>query len=344
MVAAPSHLTSRRTRRLALLLLHLTFSGRIIILGVAAAETGVDVNVKAEDVPLVKEQAGLSTLVASSGGEAAAVLLNVTETDFKSRVVGGAAEASFVVLNTNNNTNNNNNNGTATTTIMGPVCDPGFFLLRTEEEPTAQQPPLLLCSLCPPGFYCPGNSSRSNNNTNGKAVALPCPGGTANPDAGGVSLAAACTPCAPGTYYYNEGGAKECLTCPAGTYCNASGARAATPCPPHTASSAGSASLGECVCLPGYLCTYTRTVRMGLRFIFMSNSSSSSAAQQQQVLAALSSPTQSLGPEALAAVQALQTSLLAGLGLLQQAEPAAYGGSTDIGVAAVFEGFSAWVA
>jgi hypothetical protein len=154
---------------------------------------------------------------------------------------------------------------------------------------------------------------------------------------GGVSLAAACAPCAPGTYSPSnkEGASTGCLTCPAGTYCNASGGRTATACPPHTASSAGSTSLGECVCLPGYLCTYTRTVRVGLRF----TSNSSSAAQAQL----LANP---MGPDAIAASQALQASLLAGLGLLQQAEPSAYGGSaasTDIGVAAVFEGFSAWV-
>ncbi len=295
----------------------------------------VDVGVKVVDVPLVKDQ------VVVGAPDDALALLNVSETDFNSRVVGGAVEPNSN-SNSNSTTGEGGNGG-------GAVCDPGFFLISitttTIIPPHPPQQQKLLCSLCPAGFYCPGNSSSSGGLLL-LAVALPCPSGTANPDTGGVSLAAACVPCAPGTYYYNYnnnnggGGGEECLTCPAGTYCNGSGTRTATACPPHTVSSAGSTSLGECVCLPGYLCTYTRTVRVGLRFINISNSSS--AAQQQQLL--LAPPP--LGPEALAAAQALQTSLLAGLGLLQQAEPAAYGGSaasTDIGVTAVFEGFSEWV-
>ncbi len=35
-------------------------------------------------------------------------------------------------------------------------------------------------------------------------------------------------------------------------------------CPTHTTSTAGSDSVGDCVCLPGYLCTYRREVRLRL--------------------------------------------------------------------------------
>ena len=116
------------------------------------------------------------------------------------------------------------------------------------------------CALCPWGFWCGGND---NNATTEHAVATACPAGTANPSPGAFS-SAACLPCALGTYAPGAGSA-VCLACPAGAYCPATGLTAPGPsCPAHTVSTAGARSLGDCACMPNYICTYRRDLVLQL--------------------------------------------------------------------------------
>ena len=126
------------------------------------------------------------------------------------------------------------------TTTIRVSCPPGFFTLSGGGE----------CALCPWGFWC--NAS----------YAYACPMGTANGASGASSPDTACTPCAPGTYT-SAPGAPACLACPVGQYC-AGGANVPQACPRHTTSAAGGISLLDCVCLPDYLCTYTRRVTLQL--------------------------------------------------------------------------------
>jgi hypothetical protein len=286
----------------------------LLLLG-GGTVAGLDVSVKVEDVPLVKEQTGLGV---------ALVFENVTETEFKSRVVGGAAESDKI-------------NGTV-------GCGAGLWLDGRG-----------MCALCPAGYYCPGNTSSSGGGCGGRwAVAVACPGGTANALMGGVSALEACVPCAAGTYTAASTTANEaCRVCAAGTYCDRGANQSGTACPAHTTSSAGSVSLGECACLPGFLCTYTRTVRMRLRFNNVSSSSSSSSGATALLLAALAAASAAQGtttttppPTTIPTimtefVQALQTALLDGLAVVDGGgvPPSSYDGDSS-GIAAVFEGFA----
>ena len=157
--------------------------------------------------------------------------------------------------------------------------------------------------LCPWGFYCVGNLS-------GTASAKPCPNGTANARMGGTSEAEACQRCGPGTYGPNAGRI-ACLACPVGAYCD--GDRITTPvaCPQFTTSSAGARSLGDCACVPGYLCTYRRNVRLRLRL----NTSATTTLEELRSNTALT--------------VAIRNGIVAGLGLYGLA-----------GISSVFEGFS----
>ena len=128
--------------------------------------------------------------------------------------------------------------GTATT----PQCAPG------QHYDAAQ------CAACPPGHYCAGGAGAN-------ASATACPRGTANPTPGAAD-AAACVACAEGTHASAPGSA-ACATCPVGHYCEDAALPAAA-CPARTTSSAGSVGLGDCTCLPGFLCTYRREVRLKL--------------------------------------------------------------------------------
>jgi hypothetical protein len=120
-----------------------------------------------------------------------------------------------------------------------PTCIPGFFLLSDASE----------CALCPWGFWC--NTS----------LAYACPMGTYNPDTGAVTPQT-CRTCARGTYTSAPGSA-SCLACPVGHFC-LGGASIPSACPSHTTSASGGTSILDCVCLPDFLCTYTRRVTLQL--------------------------------------------------------------------------------
>jgi hypothetical protein len=135
---------------------------------------------------------------------------------------------------------------TTLTTSRAAGCVPGTF----HSSP-------LICSVCPPGFYCPGSTSSSSTN----AVAIACPKGTANPYPGLLN-ATACLVCAAGTYTLSAG-SMLCLSCTQGFYC-AGGTAPPIACPPHTSSPAGSGGLLACECDPNYACSYTRRVNLQL--------------------------------------------------------------------------------
>jgi len=56
--------------------------------------------------------------------------------------------------------------------------------------------------------------------------------------------------------------ADQCPICPVNSFCQASGEIEA--CPAHTTSSAGSTSKLNCLCNPGYVCTYKKAVRVNV--------------------------------------------------------------------------------
>jgi hypothetical protein len=115
-------------------------------------------------------------------------------------------------------------------------------------------------------------------------------------------------PCAQGTYA-SEPGTAVCHTCPVGFYCEMPGNSAPAQCPLHTTASAGSLGLGDCTCLPGYLCTYKREVRLKLA---LNTTLTLQALQSDPIIA-----------------MALRNGVLTGLGL--------YGLP---GITATFEGFA----
>ncbi len=117
--------------------------------------------------------------------------------------------------------------------------DAGYYwLTASSEEPM----------ICPAGYYCKANGSRTNPGDNKVA----CPAGTYNPDTG-KSSEEACQPCPVGHYCpitgisaapkcpagtYNPDTGKssldDCLNCPIDNYCIAGSAEPAA-CPAHTA-------------------------------------------------------------------------------------------------------------
>jgi hypothetical protein len=120
-----------------------------------------------------------------------------------------------------------------------PFCDEcpaGYF----SNAPAATS--LGACAPCPAGSYngVPGQT---------QVACLPCPGGTAS-GAAGATAAAACTPCAPGTWA--AAGSPTCTSTPAGAFSTA-GAVAPTACPPGTFGAApNGASAESCApCAPG---------------------------------------------------------------------------------------------
>ena len=139
---------------------------------------------------------------------------------------------------------------------------------------------LSACPACPAGSFC--NAS----------AAIPCPAGTYRNIPGGYA-AAQCAPCPSGQFclsgsvlgtacspvsYANVTGLSACVPCAAGTYnpTNSTGRSIACPlclagsycptavqilpCPNNTNSSAGGSSILNCVCNPGYVCGYYKTI------------------------------------------------------------------------------------
>jgi hypothetical protein len=105
------------------------------------------------------------------------------------------------------------------------------------------------CLLCPIGQFCPGPGSVTWTicgpaffaNTTGQSVCTPCPLGTYNPT--NVS-----------------GRSTVCPDCLAGYYCPT--ALRILQCPNNTNSSAGGGSIYSCLCDPGYVCGYFKTVQV----------------------------------------------------------------------------------
>ena len=137
------------------------------------------------------------------------------------------------------------------------------------------------CSSCGPGSYsvspagqCVQCARGTYQPSSGLGACLPCQAGTLS-DPG----APQCSPC-PSPLYCTGGGlysscplgtysnllglisADQCPICPVNSFCQASGEIEA--CPAHTTSSAGSTSKLNCLCNPGYVCTYKKAVRVNV--------------------------------------------------------------------------------
>lgn len=114
-------------------------------------------------------------------------------------------------------------------------CPPGQFetgygSTACQDCPLGQQASLdsTRCSPCPPGFYCLPNGT----------VAA-CPIGTFSNSSGIWSL-------------------EQCAPCPANYICTEPTSKRA--CPEHTWSPEGSTEMDECMCEPGYSCSYTNVM------------------------------------------------------------------------------------
>jgi hypothetical protein len=137
-------------------------------------------------------------------------------------------------------------------------CPPGFFCPVQSTTPTpcaagsyraieggiAQ----LSCTVCPVGSYCPIQT----------IVPIQCSAGTYRVATGATELAN-CLLCQPGTYSLQVGRSSNCPLCPADFYCRTSTSKDV--CPLHTTSSAGSYSRVNCLCDPGYECTYYKEIQ-----------------------------------------------------------------------------------
>eukprot|EP00960_Hanusia_phi_P059167 764091-Hanusia_phi.AAC.2 len=109
--------------------------------------------------------------------------------------------------------------------------------------------------LCVPGYYRDqlGNCSSCPENTYkeeiGNEECTSCPSYMIGPV--GSSNSSLCE-CQPGFTEANSSVSSGCTACESGTYKVAPGPQACTICPAHTVSAAGSATVSECICMPGY--------------------------------------------------------------------------------------------
>jgi hypothetical protein len=69
-----------------------------------------------------------------------------------------------------------------------------------------------------------------------------------------------CLICATGKYSLSTGSSQDCPACGAGFYCQSPTTIAN--CPLNTQSAAGSASLLNCICAPGFQCTYYKRISL----------------------------------------------------------------------------------
>ena len=104
------------------------------------------------------------------------------------------------------------------------------------------------CTICPAGSYCPIQSVRP----------IQCSAGTYRTTTGAAHLGQ-CLLCLPGTYSLQVGRSSNCPLCEANFYCRTSTLKDV--CPLHTTSSAGSYSRVNCICDPGYQCTYYKQIQ-----------------------------------------------------------------------------------
>lgn len=104
------------------------------------------------------------------------------------------------------------------------------------------------CLACPAGNYCPIQT----------VVPIQCSPGT-HRDTPGATQLANCLLCQPGTYSLQAGRTTNCPLCQANFYCRTSTSKDV--CPLHTTSAAGSYSRVNCLCDPGYECTYYKEIQ-----------------------------------------------------------------------------------
>jgi hypothetical protein len=172
--------------------------------------------------------------------------------------------------------------------ISGCLCQAGYL---------RQLNPFFVCYPCQGGTYsginatacaqCPVGQYSSAAST----ACLQCAAGTYQPNPGGDH----CLACQAGTL--SDAGSQACQACPAPLYCQGAGQYAPCPlgtysaatglqsvtdcpfcpansfcqtsgdieaCPDHTSSIPGSVSKLSCLCNPGWVCTYTRGVRVNV--------------------------------------------------------------------------------
>lgn len=140
------------------------------------------------------------------------------------------------------------------------------------------------CLACPPGLYCPletttptpcaAGSYRSTPSAGSQADCPVCPAGSYCPiqtitpikcragtfrSAPGATQLSNCILCQPGTYSLVVGRTTNCPLCDPNFYCRTSTMKDI--CPLHTTSSAGSYSRVNCLCDPGYQCTYYKQIQ-----------------------------------------------------------------------------------
>jgi len=104
------------------------------------------------------------------------------------------------------------------------------------------------CTICPAGSYCPVQTVRPTQ----------CSAGT-HRDTTGAAHLSDCLLCVPGTFSLQVGRTTNCPLCDANFYCRTSTTKDV--CPLHTTSSAGSYSRVNCICDPGYQCTYYKEIQ-----------------------------------------------------------------------------------
>jgi len=104
------------------------------------------------------------------------------------------------------------------------------------------------CSSCPVGNYCPI----------GTVTPVQCSAGTYRVTTGASQLSD-CILCLPGTYSLQVGRSSNCPLCEVNFYCRTSTSKDI--CPLHTVSAAGSYSRINCLCDPGFQCTYYKQIQ-----------------------------------------------------------------------------------
>ena len=104
------------------------------------------------------------------------------------------------------------------------------------------------CPICPAGSYCPIQT----------ITPIKCRAGT-HRDTPGATQLSNCLLCQPGTYSLVVGRTTNCPLCDPNFYCRTSTSKDI--CPLHTTSSAGSYSRVNCLCEPGYQCTYYKQIQ-----------------------------------------------------------------------------------
>ena len=149
------------------------------------------------------------------------------------------------------------------------LCVPGTYSANSSSY----------CSQCAAGSY--GTGSGMNDST---SACVGCQAGSYNSGSGSSDVSA-CQLCETGTYSSGLGysacqlcmGCSSCPTgstsdptvcdCPAGYYRNP--LAGCTQCPPNTNSSQGSTTALGCRCFAGYVCTYTKVIRISLLMDFI---------------------------------------------------------------------------